>query len=139
MVYSLEKITTSAMCDTLLEVAIKDRDNLERKRANLLASVTTFDTRTADIGTELISVQARLATYTSLYEILPEGKDKVNANLEIKRMEARKALLDKQVTGYNVFSLLDKQVDHNYLEGQVTILDAYIAAVTAKKTALAGA
>jgi len=138
MIYALEKITTAAMCDTLLEAAIKDRESLERRRQNLLASVSNFDVRTADIGTELISVQARLQTYTGLYDILPEGKDKLNANLEIKRMEARKALLDKQVVGYNVSALLDKQVDYNHLESQVAIADAYIAAVTARKTALGG-
>jgi len=138
MVYSLEKITTTAMCDTLLEVVTKDRESLERRRRNLAESVSNFDERTTDIGAELLSVQARLDTYTDLYEILPEGKDKINANLEIKRMEARKALLDKQVIGYNVFVLLDKQVDYNHLESQVAIADAYIAAVTAKKTALGG-
>jgi hypothetical protein len=138
MVYALEKITTAAMCDTLLEVATKDRESLERRRRNLAESVSNFDDRTTDIGAERTSVQARLDTYANLYAILPEGKDKINANLEIKRMEARKALLDKQVVGYNVFVLLDKQVDYNHLESQVANADAYIAAVTAKKTALGG-
>ena len=138
MVYALEKITTVAMCDILLEVAAKDRDAFERKRQNLFAAIGTFDTRTADIGTEQLTVQARLEVYTNLYEILPEGKDKINANLEIKRMEARKALLDKQVVGYNVFALIDKQVDHNVLETQVSIVDLYVAAVRAKRTALGG-
>jgi hypothetical protein len=139
MVYSLEKITTTAMCDTLLEVATKDRESLERRRRNLAESLGNFDERTADIGTELTSVQARLSIYTNLYEILPEGKDKINANLEVKRAEARKALLDKQVVGYNVFALLDKQVDYNLIETQVSIADLYIAAVQAKKTALGAA
>jgi hypothetical protein len=138
MVYSLEKLTTVAMCDTLLNVAIQDRDALDRKRGNLLANVNSFDTRTADIGTDLIAVQARLDVYINLYQILPEGNDKVNANLEIKRMEARKALLDKQVIGYNVFALLDKQLDHNHLESQVATANTYIAAVTARRTALGG-
>lgn len=127
------------MCDTLLEVATKDRESLERRRRNLAESLGNFDERTADIGTELTSVQARLSIYTNLYEILPEGKDKINANLEVKRAEARKALLDKQVVGYNVFALLDKQVDYNLIETQVSIADLYIAAVQAKKTALGAA
>jgi hypothetical protein len=138
MVYALEKITTVAMCDTLLEVAAKDRDNLERKRQNLQASVSTFDTRTADIGSELMAIQARLEIYTNLYEVLPDGKEKLNAYLDLKRAEARKALLDKQVVDYNVFALIDKQVDHNLLETQVSIVDLYIGAVRAKRTALGG-
>jgi hypothetical protein len=139
MVYSLEKITTVAMCDILLEVVEKDRDNLERRRRNLEDAVDNFDERTVSIGTEMISVQARLETYTALYVALPEGKDKINANLEVKRMETRKALLDKQVIGYNVFALLDKQVDYNLLESQIAISDLYIAAVNARKTALGAA
>ena len=138
MIYSLEKITTVAMCNILLEAATSDRDNLERRRQNLLASVNTFDARTADIGTDLISVQARLDIYTNLYDILPEGEDKIDANLEVKRAEARKALLDKQVLSYNVFALLDKQVNCNVLETQVSIVDLYIASVQAKRTALGG-
>lgn len=138
MDYSLEKITTVEMCDTLLEVATADRDTLERRRQNLVATITSFDVRTEDINTELMSIDARLGVYTDLYELLPEGKDKINANLEIKRIEARKALLDKQVVSYNVFALLDKQMDHNYLETQVSIANLYIAAVNAKRTALGG-
>jgi hypothetical protein len=139
MIYSLEKITTVDMCDTLLEVAGKDRESLERRRRNLAETIDNFDERTVNIATEQISVQARLETYTALYAALPEGKDKINANLEVKRMETRKAQLDKMVIGYNVFVLLDKQVDYNLLESQVSIADAYIAAVQAKKTALGAA
>lgn len=124
------------MCDTLLEVAEKDRESLERRRRNMSESISNFDVRTADLGSEMISVQARLVTYTSLFNTLPEGKDKINANLDVKRTESRKAQLEKMVVGYNVFSLLDKQVDYNLLESHVALLDAYIAAVEAKKTAL---
>jgi hypothetical protein len=136
MDYSLEKITTVAMCDTLLEVAEKDRESLERRRRNQQESIGNFDERTTEIGTELISVQARLETYTALFQALPEGKDKITADLEVKRMQTRKALLNKSVIGYNVFALLDKQVDYNHLVSQVANADAYIAAVQAKKTAL---
>ena len=139
MVYSLEKITKVAECDTLLAVATKDREILDNRRRNLLTTVNSFDERTTDIGVELISLEARVATYTALYNALPEGKEKLTAELELKRAQTRKVLLSRQEIGYNVFSLLDKQVDYTHLESQVANADAYIAAVRAKRTALGGA
>jgi hypothetical protein len=139
MNYSLEKVTTVAVCNTLLELAQKEKENLERRRRNMSESIGNFDERTGDIGNELVSVQSLLQTFTALYGALPEGKDKVNMNLEIKRLDARKAQLDKMVIGYNVYSLLRKQVDFNLLDSQVGIIDAYIVTLQNKKTALGNA
>jgi hypothetical protein len=139
MDYSLEKVSTVAVCDTLLELALEDKQSLERRRRNLDESIDNFDDRTEDIDTQLEAVQALLQSFTTLYGSLPEGKDKVDTNLEIKRLEARKAQLDKSGTGYNVYSLIGKQVDFNLLDSQVIVIDAYIAAVEAKKTELANA
>jgi len=138
MNYSLDKVTTVEACDALLEVAQEDKESLERRRRNLDEAIDNFDERTTDIGTEHTAVIALLASYTTLYGSLPEGKDKVEINLEIKRLEARKAQLDKMVIGYSVYALLGKQVDFNLLDAQVNITDAYIAAVQAKRTALGG-
>lgn len=135
MNYSLEKISTAEACDALLATAQKEKESLERRRRNLGESIDNFDERTGDVGDELVSVQSLLQTFTTAYTALPEGsKDKVNMNLEIKRLEARKAQLDKTVIAYNVYSLLGKQVDYNLLDSQMPIIDAYIAAVQNKRT-----
>jgi hypothetical protein len=138
MNYSLEKASTVAICDTLLEVANEDKESLERRKRNLGEGIDNFDERTTDIGTEMIAVQALLQSFTTLYGSLPEGKDKIETNLEIKRLEARKAQLDKMVIGYNIYALLGKQLDYNLLDAQVNITNLYIAAVQAKRTALGG-
>jgi hypothetical protein len=139
MDYSLEKVSTVEQCDTLLELAQDDKESLERRRRNLDEAIDNFDERTTDIGTESTAVAALLQSFTTLYGSLPEGKDKVETNLEIKRLEARKAQLDKMVIGYNVYALLGKQVDYNLLDAQVTIVDTYIAAVQGKRAVLAAA
>jgi len=138
MNYSLEKLTTVAACDNLLELANEDKKSLERRRRNLEEGIDNFDERTTDIGTEHISVQALLTSYSALYGTLPEGKDKLEINLEIKRLEARKAQLDKMVVGYSVYALLNKQVDYNMLDVQVTTVNAYIAAIQTRRTTLGG-
>jgi hypothetical protein len=139
MDYSLEKLTTVAECDALLELAVKDKESTERRRRNLGESIDTFDERTGDYGAELESTDTLIETYTAAYEALPEGKNKLTLLLQIKRLEARKVQLDKLVTGYNANSLIGKQADFNLLDSQVPAHDALIAAIQARRAALAGA
>jgi hypothetical protein len=136
MDYSLDKVTTREACDELLELANDDKESLERRRRNLDESIDNFDERTGDIGTETTAVTALLQSFTTLYGSLPEGKDKMETNLEIKRLEARKAQLEKMSIGYNLYTLLGKQVDFNLLDAQVAIIDAYIAEVQNKRATL---
>jgi hypothetical protein len=136
MIYSLERISTVEACDALLALAQKEKENLERRKRNLGESIGNFDVRTGDVGSELIAVQSLLQTFSIAYDSLPEGKDKLNMNLEIKQLEARKAKLDKSVVSYNVSSLLEKQVSYNLLDSQVPVIDAYMVAIQNKRTEL---
>jgi hypothetical protein len=138
MNYSLERISTVTACDALLILAQKDKESLERRKRNMGETIGNFGARTSEIADEVISVQLLLQTYTTVYVSLPEGKEKADMFLEIKRLETRKAQLDKSVISYNSHSLLGKQVDYNLVDSQVTIVDAYIAAVQNRKIALGG-
>lgn len=138
MDYSLEMITTVAECDALLLQAGEDQETLERRRRNLDESIGNFGERTHDYSTEMQSVITLLETYTLAYDALPEGKNKMTIYLEMKRMETRKAQLDKSVASYNASSLIGKQVDLNLLTTQLPMLMAYIAALQARRTALGG-
>ena len=138
MNYSLEKLTTVAECDALLELAVKDKESTERRRRNLSESIGTFGERTGDYSSELESVETLLETYAAAHDALPEGKNKMTIFLQIKRLEARKAQLDKIVTGYNASSLIGKQTDFNLLDSQVPALDALITAIQARRVALGG-
>jgi hypothetical protein len=138
MNYSLEMITTIAAIDALLMQAGEDKENLERRRRNLDESIGNFGERTHDYTTELEAVNTLLGTYSAAYDALPEGKNKLTIYLEMKRLEARKASLDKSVTNYNTSSLVGKQVDYNLLDNQVPVITAYITALQARRAALAG-
>jgi hypothetical protein len=138
MDYSLEMIITVAECDALLALATEDKETLERRRRNLDESIGNFGERTQEYSTELQSVITLLETYSAAYDVLPEGKNKMTIYLEMKRLETRKAQLDKSVTSYNTSSLIGKQVDFNLLDNQVPVIDAYITALQARRTALGG-
>ena len=131
-------ITTAAQCDALLALAEEDKENLERRRRNLDESIGNFGERTQEYGTELEAVATLLQTYAIAYDALPEGKNKLTIYLEMKRLEAKKAQLDKSVTSYNANALIGKQVDFNLLDNQLPVIDAYITALQNRRTALGG-
>src|SRR5688500_11393262 len=136
MNYSLEKIETVQACDELLAMAQEEKESLERRRRNLGELIGGFDTRTGEVSDELASVLIMIQTFTGVYNALPEGKEKVDMNIEIKRLEARKAQLEKSIISYNVYALLGRQVDYNLLDTQVPMVDAYIAAVQNRRAEL---
>jgi hypothetical protein len=137
MNYSLEKISTVEVCNTLLASAQKKRYTLARRRRNMGESIDRFIERNSSINTRLISVQVLLEAYTAAYNILAEGsRGRINMNVKIKRLEVRKARLDKMYVKYSAYLLLRKQVDYYRLDSQVLAIDTYIAAVQHKKIAL---
>jgi hypothetical protein len=136
MNYSLEKIRTVEACGALLTLAYKKRESLERRRRKVGETIDKFYERYNYLGEELASVQLLLETFTTAYDRLPEGKYKTNMNVEIKRLEFRKARLDRMSVRYNLYSLLRKQIDFNLLDRKVTTIEAWIAAIQDKRTAL---
>jgi len=140
MDYSLEKIDTVVACDALLMSAQKKKQDLEIKRRKLGEAIASFRKRMDTVGQDSALVQSMLLIYTAAYEALPEGtRDKVDMKIKVRRLELRQAQLEKRALTYNVRALLSRQVKYNVLDCQVAEIDAYIAAVEDRKTALATA
>jgi hypothetical protein len=140
MNYPFEKISAVDVCNTLLALAQKKKVRLERRKRNMGESISNSNERIDHINTELTSVQLLLETITAVYNALPEGSmNKVCMNVEVKRLEVRKAQLDKMAVTCNVHLLLAKQVDYNRLDSQVSVIDNYIVAARYRKNALVNA
>src|SRR5688500_17584762 len=140
MNYSLEKIETVQACDALLATAQTEKVNLECRRRNLGEAIVNFDVRTNDVEDDLLPLQTRLDAFTLAHDSLHEGStERMNMDIEIKQLQARKAMLSKSAVSYNIHALLAKQVDYNLLDSQVPSIDAYIAAVQNKRAELGGA
>jgi hypothetical protein len=137
MNYSIEKINTLAGCDLLVASAQKKKLMLERKRRNLGESIEAFSKRLDQLIRDLAEVQIVLTAYTNAYHALPEGcKYKASMNVEVKRLELRKARLEKRAFTCNVQALLSKQLRYNKLDAQVSAIESYITLVENKKTVL---
>jgi hypothetical protein len=136
MKYVLESIGTVQACDVLLAGAKKKKQNLERRVRNLGESLVTFRKRLDQVRQESAEVQSSLEAFTGAYGSLSEGKDKVNMNIRIKRLELQQAMLEKKATTYNVGALLFKEMQYNTLASQVSSLEYYITALAQRRAAL---
>jgi hypothetical protein len=136
MKYVLERISTVQACDALLAGAKKKKLFLERRVRNLGESLTTFRKRLDQVHAESAEVQSSLETFTGAYASLREGKDKVNMNIRIKRLELQQAMLEKKATTYNGGALLVKEMQYNRLASQVSALEDYVAAVEQQRATL---
>ena len=136
MNYVLERISTVSACDALLAGAQKKRQTLERRRRNLGESLDTFRKRLDQLSQESTEVQITLMPFTVAYHNLPEGKDKVDMNVKVKRLELQQAVLEKRARTHNVAALLTKELQCNSLDSQVSALEDYIAAIEQRRAAL---
>jgi chromosome segregation ATPase len=136
MNYVLEKISTVQACDALLAGAKKKKQNIERRVRNLGESLATFRSRIDQVHQESAQLLSTLEAFTDAYGSLPEGKDKVNMKIRIKRLELQQAMLEKKATIYNVGALLAKEMQYNMLHSQVGVLEDYITAVEQQRAAL---
>jgi chromosome segregation ATPase len=138
MNYVLETISTVQACDALLAGAKKKKQNIERRVRNLGESLATFRKRLDQVHQESAQLLSTLEAFTDAYGSLPDGKDKVNMKIRIKRLELQQAMLEKKATIYNVGALLVKEMQYNRLHSQVGVLENYITAVEQQRAALEG-
>jgi hypothetical protein len=136
MQYKLEKISAVQDCDILLAKAEKKKQILDRKRRRLGESIDIFRAHVDCMTGESVIVQASLEAFKIAYQALPEGKDKANINVKIKRLELRQAQLEKKAYTYNVAALLIKELKYNRLDSQVLMLENYIIIVKQKRVVL---
>lgn len=136
MKYALEKISTVTACDALFAGAQKKKQTLERRTRNLGESLVTFRQRIDQLSQESTAVQSMLSAFTDAYHALPEGRDKVDMNVTVKRLELQQAVLEKRARTYNVAALLVKELQYNSLDSQVSALEDYIVAIAQRRAAL---
>jgi hypothetical protein len=81
-------------------------------------------------------VQLSLKVFTAAYPAFPEGRDRLNINVKIKRLEVRQARVERRAYTYNAAALLVKELKYNELDSQVTVLARYIITLKQRKIAL---
>lgn len=134
--YSLEKITTVADADLLLTWAATERADLDFKKFSETRLTTNYSSSSLSIEGELQAVLFEIATSTSIIATLPAGARKEAEVKKKTKLEYKKFLLENRKESYGVVALLEKELDLARVTDELAQVDAFIAAVTARKAAL---
>ncbi len=136
MSYSVNKITTVADCDLLLAWAVKEKADLNYKKLSEERLTNNYSETSIEIDAELQSVISEIAATETIIATLPDGNSKEDAIKKKVRLEYRKFLLENRKESYGVVALLEKELDLTNVTQSLAEIDAFTAAITARKAEL---
>lgn len=136
MEYLVSKITSVKTCDDLLNEAREEKILLEREIRDTYESQERMDKNMTKLDAELKTASVQHQIFLTSYENLAPSDAKTTLRVDLERWETRKAQLERNALTYNAGALLRLQVRGYRLELGLPALEAYIAALTDRKTAL---
>jgi len=136
MSYSVNQLTTTADCDTAIAMAQAEKSELVFKKTNLEHDSSQLANTTVEVTTELASTNTELAAQQTIFASLPASKSKENAELRIKRLEAKKKMLEMREDNYGPIALLEKENEIARVTSEIIEMDNFIAALQARKAAI---
>ncbi|MBF9220444.1 hypothetical protein [Hymenobacter ruricola] len=135
MAFSVNLLTTAVQCDALLATKQRERTGLVNRLNNLQFQLDNWDDATS-AETELAATQTLITSLTPIVAALPDGDDKRRNQNQLNRYQTRANNLTSKVENYGVIALLEKELDRDTLTGDIATLDAFVAAVQARRAAL---
>jgi len=136
MSYSVNALTTVADCDVLLAMAIQRKGELLHRRENITYQKDNNAVTSVELQTELLSVNTELSSVDGIIATLPEGPIKEDYVVKQSRLQWRQKLLNNKKADYGNIAMLDKELELALIDLAIAEVDAFIAAVTAKKATL---
>lgn len=137
MNYSVNKITSMADCDSLIEVANKEKDDLQYRKTTVTHQNANFASTAAEVEADLNSTNAQLTALNTVIAGLPNGTIKDANVTKQKRLELKAFLLNQKKENYGVIALLQNEMEQAAIDAQIAEVDAFVATVQAHKATLA--
>ena len=134
--YSVTNITTIADCDVLLNMANKEKADLNFKKLYEQRLVSNYSNTSVEISVFLQGILAEISAVTTVLNVLPEGPTKDAEEKRKVRLEYKKFLLETRKESYGAVALLEKQLDLERITKQIDEVDAFILAITNHKDTL---
>jgi len=136
MSYTVSKLTTAVACDQAIATAT------ERKNDLLFQQTVSEKTKTDQVSivnqtnASLVSVLAEITGAEAAIAALPDGKDKEAYTSKLRRLNDRKENLEDRLKRSGSASLLETELDAALINIQLTEIDSFVSAVTARKATL---
>lgn len=134
--YSISNLTTVADCDVLLNMANKEKADLNFKKLSDERLVNNYSNTSVEISVILQGILAEISAVTTVLNVLPEGPTKDAEEKRKVRLEYKKFLLETRKESYGAVALLEKQLDLERINKQIDEVDAFILAITNHKSTL---
>jgi len=134
--YSISNLTTVADCDVLLNMANKEKADLNFKKLSEQRLVNNYSNTSVEISVFLQGILAEISAVTTVLNVLPEGPTKDAEEKRKVRLEYKKFLLETRKESYGAVALLEKQLDLERVINQIDEVDAFILAISNHKATL---
>jgi hypothetical protein len=136
MSYNVNKLATAADCDNAIASATARKSKMQLEKSIGELAMANQATALAHSNASLITVKAEILGAEAAIAELPEGKDKETHVSKLRRLNDRKDNLEDRLKKGGSVDLLETELDNTLLGLQIAELDNYLAAITARKTAL---
>jgi len=136
MSYSLDGLTTKSQCDNVTNVVLGVKEDLTHELDNNVFDLKVFSETNDTVDDELSITNVELTAQNQVYGTLPAGNLKVRTNVRIKRLEARKAELEKRAGTYSDEGLVLKEFQKARLIAEIAEAGTLLAAIAARKATL---
>lgn len=134
--YSFNKITQASDCDVLLAWAEKEKADLAFKKFSEERMTANYSSTSVEIDAVLQGVLAEISAVQTVIDVLPAGPTKENEIKRKTRLEYKKFLLENRKDSYGSVALLEKELDLERINKELTEVDLFITGVTAHKATL---
>ena len=134
--YSISNVTTIADCNVLLNMANKEKADLNFKKLSDERLVNNYSSTSVEISAVLQGVIAEISAINTVLAVLPDGLTKESEEKRKVRLEYKKFLLETRKESYGAVALLEKQLDLERVNKQIDEVDAFILAINNHKVSL---
>ena len=137
MSLSLGLLKQEEDCDAVIALQTKSRAALVQQQSVMTYQLTQFDATTPVVEGGLAAVTLQLAGIGTYIDSLPVGSvERRKLELDKERLDVRQRLLSGRRETWGIVARIDLEIDLERVAAEITVLDAAIAAVQARKAEL---
>lgn len=136
MMYSLSTIKTIADCDILLNIAKREKSDLEYRKITLDRRQTDSSENSVDLESEFQLTTAEITALKLIIPNLPEGATKKYNASKLVKLEHKLFLLTERKGTQGALAVVDAQFDIARIEGELAATEDYLQVLEARKAEL---
>jgi hypothetical protein len=136
MNYSLNKITSLADCNTLIDLANTENSELEFKKLQQERAYENVSTGSEGIDAEIAAVNSEITGVEMVLATMSDGPVKKEFESRLVKLNHKRFLLGERRERFGVIALLEKEYVLGNINQQLVESATYIAALNSRKADL---